>query len=123
MKTTELFQINGQPMILPAEGVGFSYEDIDDSSSGRDEAGYMHRFVVRYKVGKWSFSFSTITEEEKRYLESMIPNTPTFSFTHPSREDSSILETDTCYCSKVDMSWYNARIGLWKNYKFNIIQC
>lgn len=123
MQTTDLFQINGRPMILPDAGVGFSFEDLDDSSSGRDEAGVMHRFVVRYDVGKWAFSFSSITEEEKNYLESIFPKSPTFQFTHPSEEGSDNLVTDTCYRSKRDMSWYNARLGVWKNYRFNIIQC
>ena len=123
MKVTTDFQIEGQPMILPDAGVGFSFEDLDDSSSGRDEAGVMHRFVARYDVGKWAFTFSNITEAEKNYLESLFPKTPTFQFTHPSAEDSDVLVTDTCYRSKRDMSWYNARTGVWKNYKFNIIQC
>lgn len=123
IKTTDLFKINGQSMIIPDAGVGFSYEDIDDSSSGRDESGWMHRYVARYKVGKWSFSFASITEEEKRYLESLFPNAPDFSFTHPSRENSDFLVSTRCYCSKIDMSWYNAKEGVWKNYKFNIIEC
>lgn len=123
MRTTELFKINDRPMIVPDAGVGFSFEDIDDASSGRDESGYMHRFILRHKVGKWSFTFSHITNEEKNYLETLIPNSSSFKFTHPSRTDSSTPENTTCYCSKVDMSWYNAREGIWRNYKFNIIEC
>ena len=123
MKTSDKFQINGRPMLAPDAGVGFSYEDLDDSASGRDEAGVMHRFVVRYDVGKWSFSFYSITEDEKNYLESIFPKAPTFRFTHPSPEDSDVLVTEECYRSKRDMSWYNAKTGVWRNYKFNIIQC
>ena len=123
MRTTELFKINGQPLIVPDAGVGFSFEDLDDSTSGRDESGYMHRFVVRHKVGKWSFYFSSITDEEKNYLESLLGDNDTFYFTHPGREDSNESETTTCYCSKSEMSWYNARLGVWKNYKFNVIEC
>lgn len=117
------FKINGKPMLAPDAGIGFNYEDLDDSSSGRDEGGYMHRFVVRTKVGNWSFSYETLTEEEKNYMEDLFGYSGTFSFTHPSRTDSSVAETHTCYRSKVSLSWYNARTGLWKNYKFNIIQC
>ncbi len=123
MEKTELFKINGQPLIIPDAGVGFSFEDLDDATSGRDESGYMHRFVVRRKVGKWSFYFSSITEEEKNYLESLLRDSDTFPFTHPSRENSNLAETTTCYCSKTEMSWYNARLGVWKNYKFNVIEC
>lgn len=122
-KKTNKFQINGQPMLVPDEGMGFSFEDLDDSTSGRDEGGYMHRFVVRYKVGTWPFSYSTLTEEEKAYMESLFPDAPTFTFTHPDRHDSSRLVQTECYRSKYSLSWYNAITGLWKNYKFNIIEC
>ena len=122
-KKTDLFLINGKPVLMPDEGVNFSYEDIDDAATGRDEGGYMHRFPVRYKVGKWAMSYASLTEEEKQYMESLFPDAPTFRFTHPSKDDSNVLETHTCYRSTVSMSWYNARTGLWKNYRFNIIQC
>lgn len=118
-----LFQINGKPMAVPDSGVTFSFEDIDDSTTGRDEGGYMHRFPVRYKVGKWGFNFTTISEEVKNYNESLFPDAETFAFTHPKRKDSSELVTTTCYRSKYDLSWYNAKEGVWKNYKFNIIEC
>lgn len=119
---TDLFKINGKPMFAPDASVGFSYEDLDSSDSGRDELGIMHRIVVRYKVGTWSFSFSAITEEEKLYMESLFPDAPSFEFTHPDRVTGEPVTT-TCYRSKYSISWYNAREGLWKNYAFNIIEC
>lgn len=122
-KKTESFLINGRPVLLPDADVGFSYEDLDDSATGRDEGGYMHRFVARYKVGNWSFSYASLTEEEKNYMESLFPDEPTFLFTHPSKSNSNIFVTETCYRSKLSLSWYNAKTGLWKNYRFNIIQC
>lgn len=120
---TNLFQINGKPMLAPDGGVGFDYEDLDDASTGRDEGGYMHRFAARFKVGKWSFTYGSITEEDKSYMESLFPDAETFTFTHPDREDSSVSVESDCYRTKVSMSWQNARTGLWKNYKFNIIEC
>ena len=39
-------------MLAPDEGVEMSFEDLDSADAGRDEAGYMHRSVVRYKVGE-----------------------------------------------------------------------
>lgn len=121
--TTYDFLINGEPVLVPDAGVGFSYEDLDDESSGRDEGGFMHRFIVRTKVGNWAFTYSSLTEEEKNYMESLFGNSGTFQFTHPSRMDSAVSETHTCYRSRVSLSWYNSKAGLWKNYKFNIIQC
>lgn len=123
MKKTELFKINGKPMIVPDAGVLFDYEDLHSSETGRDEGGYMHLFVLREDVGKWSFTYANITEEDRKYLESIFPKGKEFEFTRPDSDDSDVLITSTCYRSKRSMSWYNSKIGLWKNYKFNIIEC
>jgi len=120
---SDLFKINGKPMFAPDAGVGFSYEDLDSEDSGRDESGVMHRFVIRYKVGSWSFCFSKITEEERQYIESLFPDEENFEFTHPDRLDATKSVTSTCYRSKYGISWFNAVEGVWKNYKFNIIEC
>lgn len=123
MKTTNRFLINGKPMLVPDAEVGFNYEDLDSSDSGRDQSGFMHRVVIRYKVPSWSFKFAALTEEELRYLESLFPEEPTFQFTHPSRIDSSVLETTECYRSKFGITWQNAATGLWSGCSFNIIEC
>ena len=120
---SDIFTINGKPFLAPDADVAVSYEDIDSEESGRDEAGFMHRVVVRYKVGTWSFEFSHITEEEKQYMESLFPDAPDFQFGHPSRRDASITEVTTAYRSRYGISWQNARTGAWRNYKFNIIEC
>lgn len=120
---SDLFTINGKPFLAPDENVAVSYEDIDSDESGRDEAGYMHRVVVRYKVGTWSFEFSHLTEEEKQYMESLFPDAPDFEFGHPSRKDANVQEVTTAYRSKYGIVWRNARTGIWNNYKFNIIEC
>lgn len=120
---TDLFKINGRPMFAPDADVAISYDDLDDSDSGRDESGYMHRIVVRYKVSTHSFEFSSISEEDMKYMESLFPDEPDFEFTRPSRLDSSTPVTSRCYRSKYGIAWRNARTGMWRNYKFNIIEC
>ena len=120
---TDLFKINGEPMFAPDTDIDFSYEDLDDADSGRDESGYMHRVVIRYKVMSGSFVFTHISEEDKNYMERLFPDEPDFEFTHPSRLDANVPETTRCYRSKYGISWHNARTGLWRNYKFNIIEC
>lgn len=119
---TGLFTINGKPMFAPDANVEVQYSDVDASDSGRDESGFMHRIVVRYKLGTWSFVYSHLTEEEKKYMESLFPDAPDFEFGHPSRLDASVQETTTCYRSNYGIAWRDAR-GDWKNYKFNIIEC
>lgn len=120
---TDLFRINGKPMFAPDADVEFSYEDLDSEDTGRDESGYMHRIVVRYKVMSGAFEFSHISEEDMRYMESLFPDEPDFEFTRPSRLNSDVPVTTRCYRSKYGISWRNARTGQWRNYKFNIIEC
>ena len=120
---TNLFTINGKPMFAPDEEVDIQYNDLDASDSGRDESGFMHRIVVRYKLGTWSFVYSHITEEEMQYMESLFEDAPDFTFGHPSRLNSDVMEETTCYRSNYGIAWKSAAQGLWKNYKFNIIEC
>lgn len=120
---SDLFKINGKPMFAPDEEMGFSFEDIDSPDTGRDETGTMHRTVVRYKVGTWSFEYSSISEEDYQYLESLFPDSGNFTFTHPDRRDANKVVNSTCYRSKYSISWKNAKTGEWRNYKFNIIEC
>ena len=120
---TELFKVNGQSLLAPDAGVSMGYEDLDHSASGRDEAGFMHRTVMRYKVPYWEFSYGLLTEEEKQYMESLFPDAPTFLFTHPSRLDAGKTEESTCYRSKYAIQWRSARTGLWNGYSFRIIEC
>ena len=121
--TTDLFLINGKPILAPDEKVAVSYEDLDDGNSGRDEAGFMHRQVLRYKVPAWSFSYSYLTEQERQYMESLFPKAPTFTFTFPSDRDAALPQEMTCYRSKYGISWKSARSGLWMGYSFQIIGC
>lgn len=122
-KTTNLFLINGKPMLIPDAEVGESYEDLDSASAGRDESGVMHRFLVRGKVGAWSFAYSHLTEEEKRYMESLFGSGAVFTFTHPDRVDAAKAVSCKAYRSKYSICWKNAKTGLWSNYSFQIIQC
>ena len=120
---TNLFLINGKQMFAPDAEVGVSYSDLDADDSGRDESGYMHRIVVRYKLGTWSFEYASITEAERRYLEELFGETPDFDFSHPDRLNAEKQVTCKAYRSKYSISWHNARTGQWRNYKFNIIEC
>ena len=121
--TTNLFKIDGNPMLPPDEDVSLSFEDLDTSESGRDELGFMHRIVARYKVGTWSFEFSHITQEEYNYMLSIIPQAPSFTFTHPKQTDCDQTEDTTAYCSKYGIVWHSARTKDYRNFKFNIIEC
>lgn len=122
-QTTNIFLVNGKPMLAPDAQVGISYEDLDDNDSGRDQSGVMHRIPVRYKVPSWSFQYSSLTEQEKQYMESLFPEAADFIFTHPDRVDSSKSVQTRCYRSKYSISWQNAKTGLWSGYGFSVIAC
>lgn len=115
------FFINGKPMLAPDADVKLEFTDLDDAASGRDESGLMHRFVARYKVPAWEFSYSLLTEQERLYMEGLFPQAPSFTFTHPAADGKPV---DTvCYRSKYGICWRNARTGLWSGYSFSVIGC
>lgn len=123
MTLTDLFQIDGKPMYAPDCDIEPSYSDLDSSDTGRDEGGYMHREVVREKVATWPFSYGSLTDEEYSYTIGLFAGKSTFSFTHPVAGSSSQTATTECYCSKYSIAWRSAVNGLWRNLKFNVIEC
>lgn len=115
------FMIDGRPIFIPDEGVQINLEDLDSSESGRDESGVMHRIVLREKVRKYSLPYGTLTRDEYLYLMSLFAGKPTFEV--EKREPDGQMVTFTAYCSKVGISLYNKRTGLYKNLTLNIIEC
>ena len=83
MTLTNLFQIDGKSLYAPDCDIEPSYSDLDSSDSGRDEAGYMHREVVREKVATWPIAYSCLTDEEYRYTINLFAGKAEFQFTHP----------------------------------------
>lgn len=123
MTLTELYKINGKPMPAPDAGVEMSFEDLDAAESGRDEAGFMHRIVVRHKVGVWSFTYSHLTKQEYAYLLSILPTGGSFYFTRPVPGQEERQEQSLCYLSGYSLAWYSAKTGHYRDLKFSIIEC
>lgn len=117
------YLVNGVGILVPDNEIGESYEDIDSPETGRDEGGYMHRFVARYKVGKWAFEYRVLSEHDYMAMEEIFGNVAEFEFTRPSRTNPSETVTTTCYRSKYSLSYHDTRRHVWKNYKFDIIEC
>lgn len=122
-KTTDLFLIDGQPILAPDENVEISAKDIDTSDSLRDESGYLHRFVARQGVGEWSFSYGWLTGEEYTYMEGLFAGKATFQFTYPDCADGGQPRVITAYRSKHRILWKSAAAGQFCNYGFRIIAC
>ena len=120
---TDLFQINGKPILVSDGQVGFSYSDLESSDSGTDESGYYHRIVVKHQKASFTFEYAFLTDEDYRYMESLFPEEPDFLFTHPSRLDPTVAVTSRCFRKNVGINWKNAKTGDWRNYKFTISEC
>ena len=110
-------------MLLPDEDMQVSFEDLDSASAGRDEAGVMHRMVVRTQVGKWDFSYTRLTSQDYAYMEELFRGKPHFQFTYPSLTQPGQTETVTAYRSGLSFGWRNAHTGELRNYKFSVIEC
>lgn len=122
-KLTDLFLIDGVPMLAPDEDMEVSMEDIDAADSGRDESAVMHRIVVRRGVGKWSFSYAHLTREEYAYMESLFAGKTSFQFSYPSVTGDSGQTVVTAYRSNHGILWHSAATGQYRNYRFSIVEC
>lgn len=121
MKYSEEFLINGQPLPVPDANVELSYQDLDAGNIGRDESGVMHRVRVRTRIPTWGFSYFALNRESFQYIESLLSENETFDFTYPGNDGAP--HTCRAYCSKTSLVYKNAKFGLYRNYKFNIIAC
>lgn len=119
-KTTDLFLIDGQPMLAPDENMQVSREDIETVDSLRDESGFLHRFVARQGVGRWDFSYGHLSQQEYDYMESLFAGKASFVFTHPDGENS--VQT-IAYRSKHSIVLYRVNGGQFRDYRFSIIAC
>lgn len=117
------FKIDGNPMLVPDAPLSASYEDVLSSDSGKDESGVMHVIPLRAKASKWTFVYSSLTEAEKNYMESIFPDSATFDFTAPDRTDASKTVTAKAHRTSYGIAYYDEVQGLWKNYKFVIQEC
>lgn len=120
---TDLYQIDGKAMLAPDQDVEMSFEDLDAADSGRDEAGFMHRIVVRRKVGVWNFVYSHLTQQEYAYMLGILPSGDTFAFTYPDPADCTKACQTRAYLSGYGVVWHSARTKDYRNLKFSIIEC
>lgn len=121
MTLFEDYCIDGKALPVPDADVEVSFQDLDDGDAGRDESGVMHRIVVRRQVGSWNFTYSALTAECYRYIRSLFRGKDTFQFTY--RDPEGQLQTVRAYCSGNSITYHNARLGLYKNLSFSVIEC
>ncbi len=122
-KISWLYTIDGKPLLVPDGGVQMQFSDLDSGESGRDESGYMHRIVKRSKVGSWSFQYESLTQAEYSYMQSILPGGGSFAFSYPDPKDPTQSKTTEAYLSQYGIIWQSAKTGLYRNLKFDIIEC
>lgn len=115
------FQVDGNSLLSPDQGVEISVSDLDAEDSGRDESGVMHRIVVRRKVHSWKFTYKVLTTEEYSYIKQLFAEKDTFRFTGVDADGTKV--TCEAYCSQNSISLHNYKTGICKNLKFSVIEC
>lgn len=121
MTCCEQYRVADIPMLAPDQDVELQFSDLDASDAGRDESGVMHRMVVRRRVKAWAFTYSHMTAQEYAYMQSLFDGRDTFTFTYPNADGT--VSTCTAYCSAGSIALRNLSTGIYKNYKFSIIEC
>ena len=121
MKFFESYKIDGTPILVPDADVELTLTDLDAGSAGRDESGVMHRIRVRKRVKTWAFQYFALTEEEFQYMENLLSGSETFLFSYPDMDGTE--HSCMAYCSNSSLTYQNARLGLYRNYKFTVIEC
>lgn len=122
MRKTDLFTVEGQPMLVPDGDMVLTEEDVVSPDSGCDESGVYHRFGVRKGVRSWDFAYARLTREEYAYLEDLFAYGDTFSFGFCSALDGS-RQFVTAFRSKRSVLWHSAADGQLRDYRFRITEC
>lgn len=122
MRTTDLFTIDGKPVLVPDGDLAFLAEDMESSDSGHDENGNYHRYVLRHNVQSWDFSYSRLSREEYAYMEGLFGNKDTFTFGFVSPYNG-VKQEITAYRSRHSILWHCAADGQFRDYRFRITAC
>ena len=121
MRYYEGFLVEGSPLLVPDADVELTLTDLDDSDSGRDESGVMHRIPVRERVRSWSFQYSWLTAREYAYMTGLFAGRSTFDFRF--QDADGVWKTCRAYCSSHSITLRDASRGLYRGCKFSIIEC
>ena len=121
MKYFEEFTVDGSPLLVPDGDVAMTFNDLDSGSAGRDERGVMHRIRLRKRVKTWEFRYFALTRAEFAYLEDLLSKRAVFTCSYP--EPDGTRGSCQAYCSQTGLTYENAKLGLYRNYKFQVIEC
>lgn len=115
------YLVDGNPLLAPDMNVNITENDLDCESSGRDQAGFMHRFIIRSGIKTFEFVYAVLDAEDYTYIQSLFNGKADFEFTYRNSDGS--VTTTRAYSSKRSITLRNYATGEYKNLKFNIIEC
>lgn len=121
MTICEEFKINGTPIVAPDADVRIQKKDVEASDSGKDESGYLHRYLLRSGVKTWSFAYAHLSREEYEYMENLLNDQTSFTFTYPQKDGTA--GTCKAYCPGGAVAIRNIRTGLYSSYSFDVVEC
>ena len=115
------FLIDGKPILVPDEGVSIHVEAMEAEDSGKDESGFMHRFLLREKVHTFGLSYSLLTREEYQYMESLFAGKVNFQVKYRGIDDrpGELM----AYRTGHSVSLYDAKRGIYREMQFELQEC
>ena len=117
----ENLQIDNKCVLVPDEDMKMEYIAIVSQDAGRDESGYMHPIILRDKVCKWTLEYAELNAEEYRYMESLFDGKQTFWVDYLDIDGRT--KRMLAYRTEHILTLHNAKAGVYKNYRFSILQC
>ena len=96
MNTNEYY-IDGEP--LPGGGVVVCRAaDVEAGDTGRDESGYLHRWVLRRGLRRWEFRYRELPQKTAAALLSGLPGADTFLLETPEGQALCHLKEVSATC-------------------------
>lgn len=117
---TDVYQINGKPLLVPDGPVEATFSDVEAEGSGIDESGFFHRIPLRWKRGQWKFTYKHLTVQDYSYLQSLIGGQESFVFVRPRLEDAGGWAHSLCHVQECQVSVRES--GLW-DLTFRVEEC
>ena len=92
------YSIDGKPLLAPDMNVNITENDLDGGASGRDESGFMHRYIIRSGIKTFEFVYAVLDAEDYMYLRSLFAGKASFVFEYRNPDGS--VTTTHAYSSK-----------------------
>lgn len=122
MDLTQLYQIDGAPIVAPNAGVKLGLTDIEAPETGRDESGFLHRTVLRTGIATWQLCYERLTRQAYEYMQSILPRTGSFAFTHPACQSAGSTLSRCCLAGAESVCKTTAA-GICWDLKITVKQC